>query len=153
MLLCSEHIQIVQLSNMKWIFLGMLSVATLLSVILPAKSNQLNNFYESCYKNGNVQSCAALGILCGEGNSRACNLVNTATQGGIAQINYYCRQRNNTRACNFLALINQSGGPRNLGRFCRRRDRRACNALSVIACYASENARAGRGPRCTLLSE
>lgn len=136
---------------MKQIFVGTLSLATLLSITLRAESNQLNNLYESCYKNGNVRSCATLAIFCGQRNSRACNLVNTASGAGIAQINYYCRERNNNRACNFLRLVNQVGGPRNLGRFCSQGDRQACNALNVIACYAAENSRASRGPRCILL--
>ncbi|NET16506.1 MAG: hypothetical protein F6K08_28635 [Okeania sp. SIO1H6] len=137
---------------MKQIFLAVLTVVTLLSIPSPARSNQLNNLYESCYKDGNSQSCGRLGSLCGQGNARACNLVNTASRAGIGQINYYCRQRNNNRACNFLRQVNQAGGPSNLARLCSQGSGGACNALSVIACYAAENSRAGRPPKCRLLN-
>ncbi|NEQ40044.1 MAG: hypothetical protein F6K40_28895 [Okeania sp. SIO3I5] len=136
---------------MKRIFVGLLTVATVLSIASPARSNRLNDLYYSCYEDGNAQSCGRLGILCGQGNSRACSLVQTASRAGILQINYYCRQRNNNRACNFLQLVSQAGGVGNLARFCSQGDPRACNAVSIVACYASENARAGRGPRCRAL--
>ncbi|MGD1701973.1 hypothetical protein [Dapis sp. BLCC M229] len=100
----------------------MLTVATLLSIASPARSNRLNDLYYSCYEDGNSNSCGKLGILCGQGNSRACNLVNTASRAGITQINYYCRQRNNNRACNFLGQVNQMGGPGKLGRLCSQGD-------------------------------
>ncbi len=129
----------------------MLTVATLLSIPLPAKSNQLNDLYYSCYENGNTQSCGRLGTLCGQGNGRACNLVQTASGAGMNQIRYYYLQRKNGRACNFLQLVRQAGSVGNLARSCSQGNSRACSAVSIIACYASENARAGRGPRCRAL--
>lgn len=141
----------VQLSSMRQIFVGVLTVATLLSIPSPARSNQLTNLYQSCYKDGNSQSCGRLGRLCRQGNARACNLVNTVSRAGISQINYYCRKRNNNQACNFLRLVNQAGGPGNLARLCSQGSGGAGNALRVITCYAAENSRAGRGPKCGIL--
>ncbi|MDY7005849.1 MAG: hypothetical protein SWX82_18445 [Cyanobacteriota bacterium] len=129
---------------MKQIFLAVLTVATVLSIPSPATSNQLNNLYESCY-GGNTGSCERLGRLCGQGNDRACRLVNTVSSAGIRQINYHCRQRNNNGACNFLRQVNQAGGPSNLARLCSQGSGGACNALRIITCYAAENFRRGRG--------
>ncbi|NEP44544.1 MAG: hypothetical protein F6K35_37160 [Okeania sp. SIO2H7] len=136
---------------LKRTLVGMLTLAAFLSITPPASSNQLNNLYESCYKEGNNQSCGALGRLCGRGNVRACNLINTVSNAGIVQIDYYCRVQNNRRACNFLQQVNELGGPANLGNLCSQGDRASCNSLVVIVCYASENARAGRPPLCGLL--
>ena len=57
--------------------MGVLIVATLLSMASPARSNLLNDLYYSCDKDGNSQICGRLGTLCGQGNWRACNLVKT----------------------------------------------------------------------------
>ena len=123
---------------MKQIFLAVLTVATVLSISSPAKSNELNDLYESCY-GGNTGSCGRLGRLCGQGNDRACRLVNTVGRAGIRQINYYCGQRNNNRACDFSRQVNQAGGASNLARLCSQGNGGACNALGVITCYAAEN--------------
>ncbi|NEO58492.1 MAG: hypothetical protein F6K54_38840 [Okeania sp. SIO3B5] len=131
---------------MKQIFLAVLTVATVLSISSPARSNQLNDLYNSCY-GGNTGSCERLGRLCGQGNARACEYVNTVTRAGIRQINYYCRQRNNHRACNFLHEVDREGGPSNLARLCSQGDGGACNALRVINCYAAENFTRG-GRKC-----
>lgn len=137
---------------LKRTLVGIMTLATFLSIAPPATSNQLNNLYESCYKDGNNQSCGALGRLCGRGNRQACGLINTVSNAGIVQINYYCGQRNRPRACNFLQTVNELGGPGNLGNLCSQGDSASCNRLGIIVCYAAENSRAGRPPLCGLLN-
>ncbi len=136
---------------MKNTLVGVLTLATLLSIAPAASSEQLNNLYESCYKNGNNLSCGALGSLCGRGDFRACNLINTVSNAGIIQINYYCQSRKNPRACQFLLEVNQLGGPKNLGNLCSQGDNASCNRLGIIVCYAAENSRAGSPPKCGVL--
>lgn len=128
---------------MKHTLLKIITLITVLSIAPVAKSDELDMLYNSCYQQGNSRSCGMLGELCGRGNYRACNLINTISNGGLVQINYYCRQRGLVNACIFLQELNNIGGVGNLGRLCGQGYGQACNMLGIISCYARENARGG----------